>query len=301
MGRLLSIVETANRLGLTEQTLRNWIKEGYISVKSVGKARYIDEDAVIALQDTVEDINRQKSNLDAILVEIRNDYEKKKADFIEEETRSRYINLVCGAAFRSSFFASMVHLMVYCDTLKEREGEILVEYLNGYTLSDIARRYDVSRERIRQIVEKAIRKSSDLERIENRIREIEDLETKNRILKAIIEDQRVKLSKYENNKTPDEKDKQETIALYGLLTRKLIDCPLSIRALNCLKGGSYRDNIPSCETVGDLCKMSKDDVMRIRNFGRKTLIELDDFLESLNLSWKMDVEKIYNDYAMIES
>ena len=69
-----------------------------------------------------------------------------------------------------------------------------------------------------------------------------------------------------------------------LRMRQLIDQNLSVRALNCLKAANV-------ETIGDLVKYNKSDLLKFRNFGKKSLSELDDLLQSLNLSFGMDISK----------
>ena len=67
-----------------------------------------------------------------------------------------------------------------------------------------------------------------------------------------------------------------------LLKTKLVDKDLSVRALNCLKAADV-------ETVGDLVKLSRNDLLKFRNFGKKSLTELDALLASLELKFGMDV------------
>ena len=67
-----------------------------------------------------------------------------------------------------------------------------------------------------------------------------------------------------------------------LLKSKLVDMDLSVRALNCLKSAEV-------ETLGDLVKYNKNDLLKFRNFGRKSLTELDELLANLNLSFGMDI------------
>ena len=69
-----------------------------------------------------------------------------------------------------------------------------------------------------------------------------------------------------------------------LLKTKLVDLNLSVRALNCLKAAEV-------ETLGDLVQYNKTDLLKFRNFGKKSLSELDDLLESLNLSFGTDTSK----------
>ena len=66
---------------------------------------------------------------------------------------------------------------------------------------------------------------------------------------------------------------------------RLRDCNLTVRSLNCLR---YAD----IETIGDLVRYSKIDLLKLRWFGKKSLTELDDFLDSYNLSFGMDVDRL---------
>ena len=67
-----------------------------------------------------------------------------------------------------------------------------------------------------------------------------------------------------------------------LLKTKLADQDLSVRALNCLKAADV-------DTVGDLVKLNRNELLKFRNFGKKSLTELDELLASLNLKFGMDV------------
>ncbi|MBO7467934.1 MAG: DNA-directed RNA polymerase subunit alpha [Bacteroidaceae bacterium] len=77
---------------------------------------------------------------------------------------------------------------------------------------------------------------------------------------------------------------EEVLHMRQLLKQKLVDMNLSVRALNCLKAADV-------ETLGDLVQYNKTDLLKFRNFGKKSLTELDDLLESLNLSFGTDISK----------
>ncbi|MDY3063398.1 MAG: DNA-directed RNA polymerase subunit alpha [Bacteroidaceae bacterium] len=77
---------------------------------------------------------------------------------------------------------------------------------------------------------------------------------------------------------------EDVLRMRQLLKQLLIDQNLSVRALNCLKAANV-------ETIGDLVKFNKSDLLKFRNFGKKSLSELDDLLQSLNLSFGMDISK----------
>ena len=294
MGKLVSIVEAARRFGLTEQTMRNWIEKGYIDVKSVGKARYIDEDTINALQDTVEDVIRQQSKLERVRNVIRQEREQLERDREEENTRRRYTNFLVGEAFRNGFFGTMVRLLEKCEDLTSREAGVLIEYLNGATLEAIANKYMLTRERMRQIIEKAIRKTRTLTSLEQRIDDIKFLKADNDALKATIVDLKKKLREQEEMdyivNLKDEEEKKKAIMandeVCKVLVKKISDTNLSVRAMVCLRTNDI-------ETIGDLCKYQKLDILKFRNLGRKTLTELEYFLESLGLHWGTDIDMIY--------
>lgn len=77
---------------------------------------------------------------------------------------------------------------------------------------------------------------------------------------------------------------EDVLRMRQLLKQQLTDQNLSVRALNCLKAANV-------ETIGDLVKFNKSDLLKFRNFGKKSLSELDDLLQSLNLSFGMDITK----------
>ena len=87
---------------------------------------------------------------------------------------------------------------------------------------------------------------------------------------------------------PDQEGNQEfdeeVLHMRQLLKTKLTDMNLSVRALNCLKAADV-------ETLGDLVQYNKTDLLKFRNFGKKSLSELDDLLEGLNLSFGTDISK----------
>lgn len=77
---------------------------------------------------------------------------------------------------------------------------------------------------------------------------------------------------------------EEVLHMRQQLKTKLVDMDLSVRALNCLKSADV-------ETLGELVVFNKTDLLKFRNFGKKSLTELDELLASLNLSFGMDISK----------
>lgn len=98
----------------------------------------------------------------------------------------------------------------------------------------------------------------------------------------LFSDERISLE-LEPKQVVEEFD-ENTLHTRQLLKTKLIDLDLSVRALNCLKAAEV-------ETLGDLVSYNKADLLKFRNFGKKSLIELENLVASKNLDFGMNISK----------
>ena len=98
----------------------------------------------------------------------------------------------------------------------------------------------------------------------------------------LFSDERITLEADEIAKT--ETYDEESLHMRQLLKTKLIDMDLSVRALNCLKAAEV-------DTLGDLVSFNKNDLMKFRNFGKKSLTELEELVMVKGLSFGMDLSK----------
>lgn len=85
-------------------------------------------------------------------------------------------------------------------------------------------------------------------------------------------------------KTPTEEFDETSLHMRQLLKSKLSDMDLSVRALNCLKAADV-------ETLGELVSFNKNDLMKFRNFGKKSLTELEELVRAKSLTFGMNVAK----------
>ena len=85
-------------------------------------------------------------------------------------------------------------------------------------------------------------------------------------------------------KAETEEFDETSLHMRQLLKTKLLDMDLSVRALNCLKAADV-------ETLGDLVSYNKNDLLKFRNFGKKSLTELEDLVDNKGLSFGMNVSK----------
>ena len=98
----------------------------------------------------------------------------------------------------------------------------------------------------------------------------------------LFSDEKITLDSEENYE--NEEFDEEVLHMRQMLKTRLVDMDLSVRALNCLKAADV-------DTLGDLVVYNKNDLLKFRNFGKKSLTELDDLLTGMNLTFGMDITK----------
>ncbi|MCF6169351.1 MAG: DNA-directed RNA polymerase subunit alpha [Bacteroidales bacterium] len=98
----------------------------------------------------------------------------------------------------------------------------------------------------------------------------------------LFSDEKITLDTEEKSVT--EEFDENTLHIRQLLKTKLVDMDLSVRALNCLKAADV-------DALGDLVAYNRNDLLKFRNFGKKSLAELDQLVESKGLEFGMNVAK----------
>ena len=88
----------------------------------------------------------------------------------------------------------------------------------------------------------------------------------------------------DQNKPANNTINEEHLKMRQLLNQRLVDMDLSVRALNCLKAAEV-------STLGELVKYHRSDLLKFRNFGKKSLTELDELLEKHGLAFGMDISR----------
>ncbi len=98
----------------------------------------------------------------------------------------------------------------------------------------------------------------------------------------LFSDEKIIIEEQTKVKVPDLDE--EILKMRQLLNTRLVDMDLSVRALNCLKAAEV-------DTLAQLVKYHRSDLLKFRNFGKKSLTELDELLERNNLAFGMDISK----------
>ena len=265
--------EVAEKFGVTRQTIRNWIDKGLIIAKKIDGSTYCTTKSVKAIEDKFSEIVISEGALEAYIHKNHAACEEYEASIellhstIDANTELRLNKPRLTELIRVLFGIVRVGI--------DLRGERMIEMLlTGSDSKEISESYGISPERVNQIVEKTIRilncEGVQYQKLkEENERMKEELQTMENNVKSLRSFREPGAEKLEYSKV----DVQESI-----LTKRLVDCNITVRTLNCLKAEDI-------ETVGDLARQHKTDLLKIRNFGKKCLIEIDDFLNELGLEW----------------
>jgi len=99
---------------------------------------------------------------------------------------------------------------------------------------------------------------------------------------ALFSDEKITIDL--DSKSQSEELDENDLRIRQLLKTKLVDMDLSVRALNCLKAAEV-------STLGQLVQFAKNDLLKFRNFGKKSLTEIEDLIKTKGLSFGMTVDK----------
>jgi excisionase family DNA binding protein len=292
MARLLSRDEAALLLDVTPQTISNWVEKGVLKGHFVDRLLKIDKATIEKYFDTLSDLAFIEKRIFAAKRDLQ--LAEKELEKNLDDTRSAIHLLGKGvpAHLINEIFSAIIEASGD-DVLKEREKTILTMLLEGKDVEFVAEEYGLTRSRIMQIVSKAVRKLATVKTFSELRREYKQLVFDNANFQNVIEALQNRIKKLERINNIDTAPVSEYDYLLGdkggtftaLMNTPVYDLEISVRSLNCLKGADV-------DTLYDLVKCNKTDLMKFRNFGKKSLTELEDLLENLHLHFGMDVDAI---------
>ena len=265
--------DAAAYLGVDPQTITNWVNKGLLggyNDKS-SKRFWVNADDVKKYSEKYKMLSVSEDLLDR---------EQKELLASERKVNAKIQMLMHDALNVSSFSydkigGSLCTLLELTSQGGMREKKIMQAFFNGDRISNIAYEFGLSRERVRQIVIKAIRKFNYA------IEELADLKQENNSLKEEIKNVKMQLIMQEGEKEELSEDVPPSV-----FSIRLVNCNLPVRVLNVTKAADI-------DTIGDLVQYSKFEMVKFRNFGKKSLMQLDEFIHEMGLEWGMDKAKIY--------
>ena len=292
MSRLISRNEAAQLLDMTPQSVSNWIEKGLLKGHFLNdKQLVVDRNSIVAYFDKLSDLAFMEKRIDAMkeeLTQLESSLAMKlkdmrKSDALLDEGNSPR---VLTATLQALFGVAGEELLSW------REREILQRLFDGKSLNEVAEEFSFCAPNISQICVRTIAKIKELQKYPSLHKECKELRAENKTLRQYVETLDRILATFQSKvdssvplTEPDNRDVEEVKRLKELLFTNIRDLDINVRTLNCLKGLDV-------ETLGDVVRLQKNDVLRQRNFGKKCLTYLEDYLDSLGLTFGMDVDSI---------
>ena len=264
--RLISRQEAAEKLRCEQQTISNWVEWGIIRGHIIGRRLMVDADTIDAVLDSAHDAARAKKRIEILRQELL-DTERELENQVREAKNALRLwkHSDCKRINREAVYAI---LTAYKPLLTEMENGIIRSLMETGEIPALAETYHLTPQRIVQIIARAIQKINGARRYDSLIEEVATLK---RLTHELME-------KLEScGEKPDEIENNEAV-----MKKELKNTTLSVRALNCLKTNDIMN-------VADLVSFQVTDLLRMRNFGRKSMRELEDLVDSLGLQFGMDV------------
>lgn len=276
MARMISRQAAAELLDCNPQTITNWVEKGVIKGHTIGNHLMIDSKSIEQYFDSLKDL----SDMEQKMADTKSKLQDAIKDMEAIIDEARGVSFPIGR-IRECFRNNQLTLIsLFEDCLNNRERSILTSLIKGESPEDIGRTYGLSSERIVQIGWRASRNisvSADLKHIKEENKELTKV---NELLRQQNSDLRKRINEYEKV----DKEKESNLSS-SIFKKRLIDLNLTVRTLNVLK-------MHNCETLGDVVKFNKSDLINARNFGKKSFTELDDFITKLGLHWGMNPDKM---------
>ena len=300
--KLMTISDAEQKTGMSRQTLTNWMDSSLLPGMRTSRSIWISTEAINKLLDATvpaNNIRKEVEKLNEQYTAQKEELEKKIAEINSSiKDINRALEYCIVPAAKHDVIDRM--LEIFGEKLKGRDRFIMDQFMNGKTVQEISNALGLSADKLWSEFNYGMKKFNDSISI---FSENERLKEENEIMKtdyAIIKDAYINVRN--KNAELDEALRSyrilhENVAPYNgeplseeenymmiLLRTKLEDCNLSKRIINLMKYAEI-------ETIGDLVSLNKADLLRYRKIGKKALNELDDFLESQDLSFGMDVQK----------
>lgn len=292
MSRMISRQEAALMLDMTPQSVSNWIDKGLLKGHYVeGKQVMVDRHSIEVYFDKLSDLAFMEKRIDAMKAELTQleaslqvkikDIRKSDALF-DEGNSPRVITATLQALYN----------VAGEELLSWREREVLKDLFEGKSLYDVSREHYMSYSGMANLCVRSIAKIRELKKYPSLYKEYKELKAENHTLRLYVETLDRILATFQNKvdseipvTEPNDEDTEELSHLKELLSTRIRDLDINMRTFNCLRAAD-------AETLADVVRMSKNDLLRHRNFGKKCLTQLEDYIESLGLTFGMDVDSI---------
>ena len=286
MARLISKYEAAKMLDVTYTTISNWEKRGIIKTKEINGYCFVDKCSITKYFDSLKEIRDAEMRIAQMKDELEN----------QELTLQIEVNDILNAQKQLEGYTTNILTKMFMvvfnvagceDVLSNRDYQIVLNALNGMPLKQVAEIHGLSREGVAEIINRAVKKMSNMTNYADLCRQKEQFELGERKVKFLEE--RVAFLKMLLKKADFQKvltyDETKTENYKKILLQSVFNQNFTKRVENCLRAVDI-------SIVADIVRHDRLYFLHSRNFGIKSLREIEAFLEANNLKWGMDVDEI---------
>lgn len=294
MSKFITPGEAAKLAGVTRETISNLCKAKTIRYTEHGNVRYPLRADVVKYKKCINQIHEATTSIEEYKKQIL-DMER-EVYYTQEQNHFQLVNMQMFPRrievlknVLMSLIENFEHYTQYEDSeLTMIELNILEDAMKGESFEKIGDRfsYGVSRERVRQIYVRVLNK------IASGRGALRHLEKENEEMRQLLQKKNCEITilKAKLDGKPIESEFDDSvIAVSKILDMPIENFDLSARTRNCL-------GVADVNTIRELLRFHRADMLKYRNFGKKSLSELDELLEYHGLAWGMDVSK-YPEYV----
>jgi len=285
--KFITCAEAAALANVTTETIRNLCKRGVLDYRMSGNFFLPAESDVKKHVRKISEIHRATQDIRTLRDEVFKEQQE-----VQRQKQQLNEQLILMGMYPRRIFAIYRTLVSYVRHFHEETGElnprevdVICQFLDGKSANEIGYDLGITSGRVTQIWDKALR------RFRVAKTEYRDMRQQIAIQQDTIQSLEEEIAVLRLG-LKDEKDGKTIAAEFErVCSTRLGECELSIRALNCLKHAEKK-------TIRDLYHTKYTDLLRLRNFGKKSLTELYEFLEHYNLTFGMDDEQAFNEWKL---
>ena len=292
MGKFKTRSEAAKELGVSIQTISNWIKRGFLQGQMIGGCQYVETESILFQQSRLQDLVIIQKEIDEVIGQNKQQLEALKDSEDELRRLLRISRMTHGHSINQELMLMVLSLSK--DYLNSREYDILTDFVKGENIEQQSRKYNLSVARLYHIAHHGCRRMSNLTSLLQTIQNHDVLNREVVTLKKLCLLQKRKIRELDETLAAQKASEKSLLTSDELRICKLLETPIEntelsyrcIYALRCL----------DVVTVEDILQYKISDLMKFRNFGNRSLADLQSYLMTNGLKLGMDVHLLKDKY-----